>query len=341
MKYFVINDTSFDRHHGCTTVMDNIHSALTDYGHVCAGTLGLGLGVKELRKKKAFSKADFVVINGEGSLHHDSVNAQQILDILLFIKNSKKVFLINATWQENQDSRWSTALSYCSAIYVRDSRSRQQLQPLYPDVNYAPDLTFLKQVVYNARDQREFLIVDSVKKSWSKVALKFCKENQEFDYITMFDGRVKKTQKKWALFRKLRHAVFTLLANHTSMSVGFDYENNQYAILATASYRERLQEYKAVYTGRYHSLCFCVQQEIPFLYAPSNTFKCEALLEDIGVDPKNYRHTLTDKEALLDSFNEMQQHYQNDEQCFKAFNLKAQALCREMFQDIHKQLNDK
>lgn len=30
------------------------------------------------------------------------------------------------------------------------------IQPLYPDVNFAPDLTFLKQAVYNVYDQRDF-----------------------------------------------------------------------------------------------------------------------------------------------------------------------------------------
>lgn len=338
MKYFVINDTSYDRHHGCTTVMNNLRQGFENLGHECVGTLAVGLGVDQLIACNYFKDANFIIINGEGSLHHDANNAQKILEILLFIKNSKPVFLINSTWQDNDDKRWGEALGYCSAVFVRDTSSLEQIKKVYPSAQYAPDLTFLNLRSIVSTKSNDYLIVDSVKKSWSKRALEFCRINKRFKYLTMFDGRARRTQKKWSSARKFLNWLFVFLYRYLSLPVSFEYKNNSYAILDTESYRQTIESYEGVFTGRYHTLCFCIQQNIPFLFLPSNTFKCEALLKDVGVDPEDYCNTILDNDELISRLGQVRQKYLSDQDKFKGFVQTANQKCKEMFVYIDNEL---
>ena len=141
--YFLVNDTRYDNHHGCLTVVRNLHVAMSSRGWTCTGSLPVSSAAKGLEAKKGeLDAADLVIVNGEGSLHHDSRNAGRIFDICQALQSSHELALINSVWQNNDAQKWRPLLDKFKAIYVRDRRSQRQLAVIASSVGYAPDLTF-------------------------------------------------------------------------------------------------------------------------------------------------------------------------------------------------------
>ncbi len=47
-------------------------------------------------------------------------------------------------------------------------------------------------------------------------------------------------------------------------------------------------------TGRYHAVCFSIATATPFRALSSNSHKIEALLDDVGLDPRHISPTVAD-----------------------------------------------
>lgn len=70
---------------------------------------------------------DVLVVNGEGSMHHDSLGHRRKMDMLAAaIGRGKRAFLINSVWQAN-DGRYDHILRSLDGIVVRESKSRDEL----------------------------------------------------------------------------------------------------------------------------------------------------------------------------------------------------------------------
>ena len=79
----LLNDTSFENHHGCNIVVENIKRNLEKRNIKLLATNPIG---KDWKKNKSFlnylNQADGVVVNAEGTIHDDSEYAYSLLEIV-------------------------------------------------------------------------------------------------------------------------------------------------------------------------------------------------------------------------------------------------------------------
>ena len=87
MKAVILNDTSFDFHHGCSKVMENIVTLLNNRGIHVIGTNPVGV---DWQINSSFlnnlAVADIVIVNGEGTIHHSQSRAKELVKISKYAK---------------------------------------------------------------------------------------------------------------------------------------------------------------------------------------------------------------------------------------------------------------
>lgn len=304
-------------------------------GWKCSGSLPVSSPANWLsRYEQEINAADLIVINGEGSIHHDSKNATHLFEISkALVEQNERVVLINALWQQNSPDKWKPVIAKFSAAYCRDKKSQKELMAIYPAAGYAPDLTFFDYPVF-PNSGAGFACTDSVLNKWSRFAMQAAKQDPELDYLTMFTGNLKHRRgtKDWA--KQVKYFLYPLLIKYLGLKLSPRYHALSLAYTDTDAFIQHLNSFKAVCVARYHTLCFTIQQEIPFVAVGSNSHKSEALLEELGLPldvftmQANNPHTI--KENLIRAAHEFP-HYK---QQISDFNQNAKNLINEMFDDI-------
>ncbi len=284
--YFLLNDTRFDNHHGCVTVIYNLHQAMQTRGWHCIGSLPVSSKLADLANFfPSGSKPDLIIVNGEGTLHHNKRKSRNLLAICSELQKHYPVVLINALWQDNDINHHKETLMAFKAIYVRDKRSLKQLMDAGITAKYAPDLTFYNYPRFTREPiQNLYACTDSVKNNWSVRAQNFCRGHSNIDYLTMFTGTITYKRGIKDKIKSLKNRFYPFLHQHLYLKVPPRYR--QLATAATKDtelFLQQLQQYEAICVARYHALCFVLQQNIPFLVVSSNSHKSEALLEEVGL----------------------------------------------------------
>lgn len=127
--------------------------------------VGCQLVTREIRRKIAESgmiegePASLLLINGEGTLHHDSPNVSRIENAIEEKPDGAGVVLINATWQA-----MTRNLKGVSLAVARESRSASQMaqDQLAPKVITAPDISLCCQHRPEYKGGGGMIVVDSV-----------------------------------------------------------------------------------------------------------------------------------------------------------------------------------
>jgi len=186
---------------------------------------------------------DLLVVNGEGSMHHDSPGLQKKMAMLeRALDQGKRAMLINTVWEANSPHHAQT-LARCERVVARDIYSQRHLVEQGVEAEVALDLSYYApvaedasfhdfegQVVFTDFWSREFDAFVSVNSKWV----------QDFPYIDM-------TEMSWSSLVK------------------------------------SLQSASALVTGRHHAVYAACRARIPFLFLPGNTHKIEGLVETAGV----------------------------------------------------------
>lgn len=129
MKIAILNDCTFLGHGGCILVMESLRHLCATFDmeiiYVTSGT------VKNLAPHyKKFEKADLLLINGEGSLHHD--RRPELLEVAAKFPAA----LINSVFEENK--KGTEHLARFKYLAVRESLSAKAL----PGAHIVPDLSY-------------------------------------------------------------------------------------------------------------------------------------------------------------------------------------------------------
>ena len=157
MKVIIFNDTS-RYHKGCEKVMEYMHKDLHKCGHqILASVKGNKDRVDEVQN--LFMEADAVIVNGEGTMHHDRPVPHQLLQV---IKNAKvlgkKTALINSVWHKmTLDDEMKEVLGD-TYISVREVMSQRQLASdgIKSDVHL--DLSYFNNVPEKMAPHRELVV---------------------------------------------------------------------------------------------------------------------------------------------------------------------------------------
>lgn len=119
IKIYLLNDTSRSRHAGCKAVMRSLRAELDEFADVIA-THTVGSSTIEAA---AFATCDAVVVNGEGSIHHDSPRANFLMMMLGAAQAAgKRTALVNALYQQERMPA-PDVLAQLDFMSVREVRS--------------------------------------------------------------------------------------------------------------------------------------------------------------------------------------------------------------------------
>lgn len=284
MNIFILNDTRTDRHHGCEIVMRNLIRGLTERGGKIVGTLGWNCTLEKNRKlAKAAQSADTIIINGEGTIHHDQPYARYLLKTgNELARQGKAVYLINSTWQENSAELVDLARPF-KGIWVRDRASAYELAEQGITANIAPDLTFLSSYALNDQARLGVIVSDSIFSELSK-KLATLAEKKEWRYIPIIrkpnPRETRKQRERW-----IKSYIYSLLEKITlnNFKPRQYYFDIKHCINNTELYLQEFRQCEALVSARYHACCLAIQNRAPFIALSSNTRKIENLLSDIGI----------------------------------------------------------
>lgn len=287
----LLNDTTFDYHHGCEVVVSKIEQSLKRRNVELIGSCPVGVYFKE---EKGFldliNKSDLVVVNGEGTIHHGREKARWLLEVADYAKSIQRPsVLINCTYNDNPDD-FSSLVSNFDKVYVRESHSYNEISSARKDAEIVPDLTMLLSEDYTPSvnsKRKGVVITDSAMIGVSKANyLKSLKKNWTYAPVL----RSYRNEGKYSLVESLRHIKFLM-----SRKKSLDYRNeisdaeylsvrNSYISTTVKSYLDQLSDAELLLTSRFHSMCFSLVTETPFLATVGNSHKVEGMLSDIGIE---------------------------------------------------------
>ena len=333
--YFLVNDTRYDNHFGGLTVIKNLQAGMSTRGWHCCGSLPVSSSSRHLpAHRNAIRTARRIIINGEGSLHHNSRNTRRLLEICKNLRQTHPLILVNAVWQDNDPAEWLPLLRDFKAVYARDRRSRKQLQEIGIAAQYAPDLTFYDYPTLPAQPRADYLCTDSVNPVWTRAALAACRRDEQLTFITLFTAslRYRRGPKDW--HKILKYRLYPLLQQNLKIPVPPRYQSLPYAVDELNALLQKIAACRAVCTARYHALCFALQQETPFVAVASNSHKSEALLEEIGIPPKLFMLAGNDIDELKTKLMQAEDAYPGIQPAIQRFKQSAKQKINSMFDQI-------
>ncbi len=121
MRVFVLNDTSTHNHAGCKATMRSLEQRLGD-AEIVGRTY-----VNQRDTPARFRDADLVVMNGEGTCHHDRPGAVYMLQQLSRAQDQGRgTMLVNSVWH-GMGEKWGVVLRECVRADTREVRSAQAM----------------------------------------------------------------------------------------------------------------------------------------------------------------------------------------------------------------------
>ncbi|MBP1626350.1 MAG: Polysaccharide pyruvyl transferase [Holophagaceae bacterium] len=262
MYALILNDTRGHGHLGCGLVMNQLLAGCSTAGIHPYRVLRQGRG-HLAAVRRALPKADIVIINGEGTMHHDQPSAQSLAEAgILAHQMGKPLALINTVWEQN--SLVNTLLPCAKLIYARESRSAAQIRQAGYLSMVAPDLSLTTPPHLVFQTQKacgsQVVVLDDVRWDLTLLLARFAKKHG-FPFFRMAGRpslRSRPSLQAWG-------DLFCEGALGSSLN-----KRN-----ITAIYQSEI-----IVTGRFHGACLAILAGRPFLALPSNTHKIHGMLED-------------------------------------------------------------
>lgn len=189
---------------------------------------------------------DVLVVNGEGTMHHDSKGQIRKMTALARAQElGRSTMLVNSVWQQN-DGRFDEVLRRIDHIVLREVLSQKDLLERHgvpakvsPDVSYHLKLAEPGQIVDCSGG---LALTDFYSREFSQ-------------FVRLTGGRL------------IREATFLSMQE-----------------LDWSSLVHSLKTASLLVTGRHHAVYAACRAGIPFVAVPGNTHKIEGLIASAGVD---------------------------------------------------------
>ncbi len=281
LRAVLLNDTRSDLHHGCELVFRTLSNELKARGITLSVTSPPNADWWKIAAvSSAIGKADLVIVNGEGTLHHDAPAGRKLLQASSYCQElGVPSALINCTWAENSSGTESMALKF-DLISVRDRESARQLDGLTRKVIVVPDLS-LGSLKPDYEQGEGIGYGDSVLRDVSVQLLQRCRENEGTYLPIQFPGN--RRHAAWKFVRSMfgKQDVFSPLksARYADCRI----TQLKHAVNDTDAFVSRISDLACFVTGRYHGICTAIGVGTPFIALTSNSHKVASLLEDAGL----------------------------------------------------------
>lgn len=277
----LINDTRADLHHGCWRVMRTLESQLARVGlAVTRRAPAHADWRKDPAMADAIGKAALVIVNGEGTIHHDRPAGEALLAVGAAARAAGvPSALINASWDANGPA-YTRALADFTLVSARETRSAAQIAAAGLTARVVPDLSLFETVPPPAA-RSGVGFTDSVLRD---VALQLEAARHRLGGVALpihFNAPGLKGS-----LRNLRDGV----ARRDLADPGFLIRSITARLAWRAAETRDEADYMAkvaalglLVTGRFHAATFALAAGTPVLAVESNTHKIGATFEDAGL----------------------------------------------------------
>lgn len=282
IKAVVLNDTRVDRHHGCDAVMGTILQLCRERGIEVIATAPAH---RDWRRSaeilEAMTRADLVLVNGEGTIHHDRLAGRWLLEAGSWAReHGKASALINMTWQANSEEA-SHLLRSFDIVTVRESMSEAELNSLGVRCMRIPDLAVAP--VWQERARGAAIgFTDSVLGARS-AQLARLRRQMGGETVSIFHG-----PRRWGDLPRAvkRHLVGSGGGLLKSLALGFEtaLSERRAQIDDLSGFAAQIGELGLLVTGRFHALVIALATRTPFIAVASNSHKMEATVRDAGLE---------------------------------------------------------
>jgi hypothetical protein len=277
----LINDTRADLHHGCWRVMRTLEGQLNRVGlDVIARAPAHADWRKDPAIGEALARAALVVVNGEGTIHHDRPAGAALLAVGAAARAAgAPAALINASWDANGPA-FARALADFALVSVRESRSAAQIEAAGLTARVVPDLSLFEPVPPPAaRSGVGFtdsvlrgvaLALEAARKRLGGLALPihFNAPGLKGSLRNLRDGVARRDLADPAF---LLRSIAARLAWRAAETQG------------EADYMAKVAALELLVTGRFHAATFALAAGTPVLAVESNTHKIGATFDDAGL----------------------------------------------------------
>lgn len=288
MSVLVVNDTRVDQHHGCYAVMAAIGELLK-----CnvPGNVHYWPAHAEWRGNSDFdailAAARLVVINGEGTIHHDRPAGRRLLEVGSYAKAAGiPVALINTGWECNGPDLVAM-LDHFDLLAARDSRSAERMALSGAQVRVVPDLSLWHVTNQDSGeamcpragigftdnvDRFKALELARLRRACKGMPLSICYSNNRLSSWAQFlrDGVAIRQDPihpvRLAALLRARHELWRRSSTDTG------------AFIAQVAHLDLLV------SGRFHACTLALANGTPVIAHSSNTGKIAALFHDAGIE---------------------------------------------------------
>lgn len=266
MKIALFNDTANVNHIGCQAVSSVFKKNLKTYdvlhtypvsSFLYVGKLDADQQLKSIASNKKLmaeiDEVDAIVINGEGSLHHDK--GSEYLAIAKVAKQSgKKVFLLNTIFQEMTKN--VDVLKDIDDITVREILSQREVEKLGGN----------SRLVLDSILDAPFEPVSDIDFANSIVFTDYHHERERDAGKWLFD------------------AYINIPKNYGSKATTLYPLKNDNAKNVWKYCVQNMRTANMMFTGRHHGVYLAGMAGIPFVTVGSNSWKIESLIQTSGIN---------------------------------------------------------
>lgn len=280
----VLGDTRDLHHHGCEAVMAELISGLSSVG---LHRLNVLPGLNWRRNNDACLSADLVVINGEGSLHHSRPVIADILDLAEKRRAlGRPTALVNTSWFHNTPAHTSRLAAF-NIVSARDKLSASEIIAHGPEPRFVPDLAIVHALNQRATASEirrgPAMVSDSTLPSMTRQLRRLARV-RHWDYLPVLARPLTPRPGAKSLKIHRRCQIAEKLGPLAQWLLSPRYHAHMIGLPETQDYLTRLAACEGVVTGRFHTVCFAIGLQTPFVAVSSNTPKIESLINDVGLD---------------------------------------------------------
>lgn len=275
----IVNDTRVDRHHGCGRVMRTLLGLCARHGLEVVGTAPAHADWRgDAAFMAAFRRARLVIVNGEGTIHHDRPAGALLLEAGAAARaNGAAAALINASWQANGPGLRARLADF-ALVAVREGRSAAEVRAAGVDCRLVPDLSLYEPVTPAGQRQGVGFTDSVVRELVPRLEAARRRTGGLPVPIQFGGGRLDWVRQALGRQDLLHPARLAALAGARLASYGARAGDD-------AAYMARIAGLEMLVTGRFHAATFALAAGTPLLALDSNTHKIAAVIEDARLDP--------------------------------------------------------
>lgn len=282
----LVNDTRSDCHHGCDAVIASIERLMEQHGLEGIAYWPAHKDWNEsLEFDDALVRARLVIVNGEGTIHHDRPAGRKLLQIGARAKASGvPTALINTSWEANGPDLLAM-LDDFTLVSARDTRSAESMGANGCNVSVVPDLSICTPSSKVVAARSGIGVTDNVDR-FKALALDRCRRALGADGRTVSIAYPSEMGLGGYLRRGLSLREDLLAPERLIRLIAMRRAQWQVAKgPGLIDFLDRLGRLELLVSGRFHACTLALVSDTPFVAQASNTGKIAAMVCDAGLEP--------------------------------------------------------